>query len=155
MLFILTAPAAPAAPPSSLNVTGVTASTITVQWGMLPCSARNGNITDYLVTYYENGTISEDSASALSGSGEVTDNGTTNIDGITSVCKGTIAAGGSGEEAAHTQVVNVSTGLSVTLTGLRPSTNYSITVAAHNSAGIGPLSKSLIVQTYSELYNNY
>ena len=134
-------------------MTGVTASTITVQWGMLPCSARNGNITGHLVTYYtkkENGTISEDSVSTLSGSGEVTDNGTTNIDGITSVCKGTVAASGSGEEAAHTQVVNVSTSLSVTLTGLRPSTNYSITVAAYNSAGIGPLSKSLIVQTYSE-----
>ena len=155
MLFILTAPAAPAAPPSSLNVTGVTASTITVQWGMLPCSARNVNITGYLVTYYtkkENGTISEDSASALSGSGEVTGNGTTNIDGITSVCKGTVAASGSGEEAAHTQVVNVSTGLSVTLTGLKPSTHYSITVGAYNSVGIGPPSEPLIVQTYSEFY---
>ena len=155
MLFILTAPAAP---PLPVSVTDVTAYAVTVRWGVVPCSARNGNITGYLVTYYmegENGTITEDSASTLSGSGEVTDNGTTHIDGITSVCKGTIAAGGSGEEAAYTQVVNVSTGLSVTLTGLRPSTNYSITVAAHNSAGIGPLSKSLIVETYSELYNNY
>ena len=133
-------------------MTGVTASTITVQWGMLPCSARNVNITGYLVTYYtkkENGTISEDSVSTLSESGEVTDNGTTNIDGITSVCKGTIAASGS---AAHTQVVNVSTGLSATLTGLKPLTHYSITVAAYNSAGIGPLSEPLIVQTYSEFY---
>ena len=44
-------PAAPSAPPSSVRVTGVTSSTITVQWGMVPCIHQNGPITGYSVRY--------------------------------------------------------------------------------------------------------
>ena len=42
---------APSAPPSSVTVTGVTSSTINVQWGSVPCIHQNGDITGYLVQY--------------------------------------------------------------------------------------------------------
>ena len=42
---------APTAPPSNVNVTDVTSSTITVQWGMVPCIHQNGPITGYSVRY--------------------------------------------------------------------------------------------------------
>ena len=42
---------APTAPPSNVNVTDVTSSTITVQWGMVPCIDQNGPITGYSVRY--------------------------------------------------------------------------------------------------------
>ena len=42
---------APSAPPSSVTVTGVTSSTITVQWGSVPCIHQNGDITGYSVQY--------------------------------------------------------------------------------------------------------
>ena len=44
-------PAAPSAPPSSVRVTDVTSSTITLQWGMVPCIHQNGPITGYSVRY--------------------------------------------------------------------------------------------------------
>ena len=46
---------APSAPPSSLTVTGVTSSTISVQWGSVPCIHQNGDITGYSVQYGEVG----------------------------------------------------------------------------------------------------
>ena len=36
-----------------MTVTGVTSSTITVQWGSVPCIHQNGNITGYSVQYGE------------------------------------------------------------------------------------------------------
>ena len=42
---------APSAPPSSVRVTDVTSSTITLQWGMVPCNDQNGPITGYSVRY--------------------------------------------------------------------------------------------------------
>ena len=42
---------APTAPPSNVNVTDVTSSAITVQWGMVPCIHQNGPITGYSVRY--------------------------------------------------------------------------------------------------------
>ena len=42
---------APTAPPSNVNVTDVTSSTITVQWEMVPCDDQNGPITGYSVRY--------------------------------------------------------------------------------------------------------
>ena len=42
---------APTAPPSNVSVTEVTSSTITVQWGMVPCIHQNGPITGYSVRY--------------------------------------------------------------------------------------------------------
>ena len=148
---------APSASPSSVNEIDVTAFTITVQWGMVPCSAKNGNITGYSVSYITDSENSEDSmTTTMNGMTASLDKNTT-TDESRSVCRdmmGTMVEAGSSSDDEHTQVVNVSTGLSVTLTGLKPSTNYSITVTAYNSAGIGPPSEPLIVETDSELYNN-
>ena len=44
-------PPAPSAAPSNVRVTGVTSSSITVQWGVVPCIHRNGEITGYSVRY--------------------------------------------------------------------------------------------------------
>ena len=47
--------AAPSVAPTSLRVSGVNASSITVQWDTVPCIEQNGNITGYLFRYsYEN-----------------------------------------------------------------------------------------------------
>ena len=46
-------PPAPSAAPDPVTVTGVTSSSITVQWGMVPCIHRNGEITGYSVQYGE------------------------------------------------------------------------------------------------------
>ena len=42
---------APSAPPTSVTVTGVISSTISVQWGSVPCIHQNGDITGYSVQY--------------------------------------------------------------------------------------------------------
>ena len=144
---------APSVPPSSVEVADVTAFTITVQWGMVPCSA-------YMVTYKETD-VSQDSMT-MNGGGEMTGNiassniNTDDSDESRSMCgemMGTMEETGSISDDERTRVVNISTGLSVKLTGLRQSTNYSITVTAYNSAGIGPPSEPLIVETDSEFYN--
>ena len=44
-------PPAPSAAPDPVNVTEVTSSSITVQWGEVECIDRNGNITGYSVRY--------------------------------------------------------------------------------------------------------
>ena len=41
----------PSAPPPNVTVTGVTSSTISVQWGSVPCIHQNGDITGYSVQY--------------------------------------------------------------------------------------------------------
>ena len=63
---------------------------------------------------------------------------------------------GSGGKSDRTNTtVNVSaTDLSVILTGLRPSTNYSITVAAYNNAGVGRNSDTLFVKTNGEQFSH-
>ena len=43
--------AGPSAPPPNVTVTGVTSSTISVQWGSVPCIHQNGDITGYSVQY--------------------------------------------------------------------------------------------------------
>ncbi|CAI8028414.1 Receptor-type tyrosine-protein phosphatase S, partial [Geodia barretti] len=48
---VMTREAAPPAPPSDVTVTDVTSSTITVQWGEVPCIHQNGAITGYSVQY--------------------------------------------------------------------------------------------------------
>ena len=146
---------APSGPPSSVNAIDVTAFTITIQWGMVSCSAKNGNITGYSVAYMKiDSDGSEDSMTTtmnvMTGNTAGSD---TNNDESRSVCNA-VAETGSSSDDGHTRVVNVSTGLNVKLTGLQPSTNYSLTVTAYNSAGIGPPSEPLIVETDSELYNN-
>ena len=42
---------APSAPTSSVNVTGVTSSTISVKWGSVPCIHQNGDITGYSIQH--------------------------------------------------------------------------------------------------------
>ena len=44
-------PPAPSAAPDPVTLNGVTSSSITVQWGMVPCIHRNGYITGYSVRY--------------------------------------------------------------------------------------------------------
>ena len=98
-------PPVPSAPPTSVNVSDVTNSSITVQWGPVDCIHRNGNITGYSVRYGVSGTSSY-------------------------------------------QTVNVSRGS--TIIGLKPSTNYSIEVAAVNSAGTGVYSDPISNITLGE-----
>ena len=53
-----------------------------------------------------------------------------------------------GPEGVNRRVVNVSASIQkVKLTGLKPSTNYSVTVAAYNSVGIGQQSQPVFVKT--------
>ena len=47
----MTIPPAPSAAPNSVSVSEVTSSSITVQWGAVPCIHRNGDITGYSVQY--------------------------------------------------------------------------------------------------------
>ena len=47
----MTIPTAPSAAPTSVDVSEVTSSSITVQWGAVPCIHRNGDITGYSVQY--------------------------------------------------------------------------------------------------------
>ena len=101
-------PPAPSAAPDPVTVTGVTSSTITVQWGMVPCIHRNGEITGYAVRY--------------SGGGS------------------TVARFVSGGGTRQT-----------TISGLTPSTDYTIEVAAVNSAGTGPYSTGMVERTAGEL----
>ena len=84
-----------------------TSSSITVQWEMVPCIHRNGNITGYSVQYTGGGSIDS-----------------------------TPVPGGSVMEA--------------TISGLVPSTTYSIQVAAVNSAGTGDYSDHVIIETHSQ-----
>ena len=97
---------APSAPPSSVTVTGVTSSTISVQWGSVPCIHQNGDITGYSVQY------------------EVMGSGNTQ----------TMPVSG----AATTQT---------TISGLTPSTNYSVQVAAESTGGIGVYSNPVYEHT--------
>ena len=95
---------APSAPPNDVSISAVTSSSITVQWEMVPCIHRNGDITGYSVQY---------------------------------------TGGGS------TQTMNVSGGsvLEAILTGLSPSTEYTIKVAAVSGATTGVDSESITADT--------
>ena len=59
---------APSAPPSSVNVTGVTSSTISVQWGSVPCIHQNGDLTGYSVQYEVMGSGNTQTKAASGGS---------------------------------------------------------------------------------------
>ena len=89
---------APTRPPDGVSEVSVTVSSITVQWGEVSCTHRNGEITDYTVN------------AALSGMVVATEN------------------------------VNDGSARRGTVSGLTPSTQYTVTVAAVNSAGTGPFS---------------
>ena len=97
---------APSAAPTSVSVLpNVTSSSITVQWEMVPCINRNGDIAGYLVQYEQVGSGSP-----------------------------------------HTLTVSEG-GILTTIQSVMSSTNYSIQVAAENSAGTGPYSDRIVVET--------
>ena len=89
-----------------MTVTDVTSSTISVQWGSVPCIHQNGDITGYSVQY------------------EVMGSGNTQ----------TMPVSGAGT----TQT---------TISGLTPSTNYSVQVAAESVGGIGVYSNPVFEHT--------
>ena len=93
---------APSAPPSSVNTTVENSTSITVQWGEVPCIHQNGVITGYSVQY------------GVMGSGNTM---TLPVDG-----------------AATTEAI---------ITGLTPSTTYSISVAGVNDQLIGTYSSAV------------
>ena len=123
----------------------MTVFTITVQWGKVPCNARNGIITNFTVWYTESG-------NSLAESNEMTGNTKSR-----SVCiredftLDDDALTDTEPEGVNRRAVNVSVSeQQVTLTGLKPSTNYSITVAAYNSVGKGQQSQPVFVKTNGE-----
>ena len=104
--LLLTFLSAPSIAPTSVNVSEVTFSSITVQWGAVDCIHRNGDITGYRVQYGVQGNRS-------------------------------------------TQTKNVSGGVATQtiISGLTPSTNYSIEVAAVNNVGTGVYSNVIFQLT--------
>ena len=102
-------PPAPSAAPDPVTVTGVTSSSITVQWGEVECIGRNGGITGYSVGY-------------------------------------------SGGGSTVTRLVSGGGTRQTTLSGLTPSTEYTIEVAAVNSVGLklGPYSTGMVERTAGE-----
>ena len=102
-------PPAPSAPPTSVNVSEVTNSSITVQWGPVDCIHHNGDITGYSVQYGVEGSVSNRNMSL------------------------------SGDNTSQS-----------TLFELKPSTNYSIKVAAVNIAGLGVYSVPISSITLGE-----
>ena len=100
---------APSGSPMWLNATDITSTTITIQWGAVPCMDRNSEITGYKVRY-----------------GPV----------------------GSSQRATDAVTGRASTGGMYTLTGLIPSTNYFIHVAAINRIGdTGPYTLPVVAST--------
>ena len=62
----MTIPPAPSAAPTNVDVSEVTSSSITVQWGAVPCIDHNGDITGYSVQYgSETMSVSGDSSGGM------------------------------------------------------------------------------------------
>ena len=96
---IVSCPPAPSAPPTSVSTSDVTSSSITVQWGVVDCIHRNGDITGYSVRYGVQGSAEGDRTVVMA----------------------------SGDSSGGMDMIS----------GLTPSTTYTIEVAAVNSAGTG------------------
>ena len=148
---------APSGSPSSVSVRDVKAFTITVQWEMMPCTAQNGEIIGHIVYYWETGYGNENYSMTINRTinGELSHGDTMNSENTMSACLSSGHASdimsnimGTGSEG---DTVSVS-GQQVTLNGLRPSTKYSITVAAYNRAGIGKQSNPLSSETSGESF---
>ena len=144
-----------------MYVGNVTSFTITVTWRVVPCTVRNGEISGYLVSYDE---VQSDklliSTMRMAKDSNGIDNTTTSAKPPASIkgCrsgsedvldKDYVVNNGSGSDLGNRSVFV--TELQATLTGLRPSTNYSIIVAAINGAGVGEQSDTLYVETSRKL----
>ena len=141
----------------------MTSFTITVTWRVVPCTVQNGEISGYLVSYDE---VQNDkllsSTMRMAKDSNGIDNTTTSAKPPASI-KGCRSGSGSEDVSDKDYVVNNGSGsdlgnrsvfvteLQATLTGLRPSTNYSIIVAAINGAGVGEQSDTLYVETSRKL----
>ena len=101
--LLLLSSTAPTRPPDGVSEVSVTANSITVQWGEVPCLHRNGEITGYIVNATLSGMV--------------------------------------------VRTENVNGGSRGTVSGLTPSTAYTVTVAAVNSAGTGPFSGGISITT--------
>ena len=132
---------APFAPPSPVRVTNVTPFNITIHWGMVPCANENGEITGYSVSFSKVEGESQGAGTARSPTSAFNVTGS----GVASGCSMPVnsAIEESGVNVSHSQH-------DITLTGLNPSTNYSITVAGINSEGVGTQSDPLFVETNGE-----
>ena len=64
----LSIPPAPSAAPTSVRESGVVTSSITVQWGAVNCTDRNGDITGYSVQYGVQGSGSTQTRDVSGGS---------------------------------------------------------------------------------------
>ena len=124
--MILMLIAAPSAPPSSVSVGNVTFFSITVHWGAVPCTARNGAISGYLVSYSEVDK-SDSLGSASESMGETVQNTTASAKTMAR-CRG---GSGSDDMNDNTNIEGESnntegmsaTELTATLTGLRTINN--------------------------------
>ena len=101
-VFTVSLYTAPSRAPTSVRITKVTASSITVTWGEVPCLHRNGQITGYRVQAVRNGMTET--------------------------------------------FINVAS-RPATVSGLSPSTLYTVQVAAVNGAGTGPYSTGISIRT--------
>ena len=61
----MTLEAAPSAPPSSVSATVQSSTSITVQWGSVPCIHQNGQITGYSVRYGVEGSGNTQTVTAM------------------------------------------------------------------------------------------
>ena len=102
--FVLSS-TAPTGAPEGVSEVSVTANSITVQWGEVPCLHQNGEITVYTVEVYISGMV------------------------------------------VRTVSVNDGSAREGTVSGLTPTTEYTVTVAAVNSAGSGPFSGGISIAT--------
>ena len=84
-------PPAPAAP-DSVSISAVSSSSITVQWEMVPCIHRNGDITGYSVQYTGGGSTQNTSVSG----GDVTEATVTGLTASTTYAVRVAAVNGVG-----------------------------------------------------------
>ena len=131
-----------------MRVIEVTSLSITVQWESVPCLHKNGEITGYIV-HWMNAETDMSGSMEMTGSknnATSTFNVAINVSDIASGCSAPLESTEADEPESVSSNISV-TDLSATLTGLRPSTNYSITVAAINSASVGEKSHPIFVET--------
>ena len=103
----MTIPPAPSAAPRSVSISEVTSSSITVQWGAVPCIHRNGLIIGYIIRVMTSG--------------------------------------------ENDRIEIVGDVREATITGLIPSTEYTVSVAAMNSQDTGPYSAGIVTSTSGKL----